>query len=297
MSRYLNSGFVSSVCRGSLLPWLAVLLWLTLIGTNVNAANVSAEPVPRPGKVVSLNICTDQLLMLLADPEQIASITFLATDPVLSAMPERAQAFHLNHGLTEEVLPLMPDLVLASRYAAATTVQMLTRLGYRVEMLEPAFTLADVRDNILRAGLLLAQSQKAEQLVAEMDAHLAAMTVSATGPKPVFTNYEVNGVIAGKYSLIDDLVDHAGYDSLGEKLDIRGAGQISLETLLIASPDLMDLGNAWETSPALASDSLRHPALLHLLARTPQVSIPDAWWQCGLPISVNVISLLVEARP
>ena len=35
-------------------------------------------------RVASLNLCADTLLMQYADPEQIASITWLSTDPGLS---------------------------------------------------------------------------------------------------------------------------------------------------------------------------------------------------------------------
>ena len=43
-----------------------------------------------PERVVSMNLCTDQLAMLLAGPGQLASVTYIATHPRASAMAEEA---------------------------------------------------------------------------------------------------------------------------------------------------------------------------------------------------------------
>ena len=248
-----------------------------------------------PRNVVSLNICTDQLLMLVGQPEQIASVTFLARDPVLSAMAQQAEEYPINHGLAEEVIRAKPDLVLASQYAARTTVQLLTGLGYRVEQIPPAFTLDQIKANLGRVGKLLGQQARSDQLLSELETKLVNLRSVEAGDRGVFTDYEVNSIIAGRGSLLASLAHEAGYDLLGEKLDIAGAGQISLETLIVAQPDLMELGHAWDESPSLASETLRHPGLTRLLTVTPTVSIPDAWWQCGLPVSLNVVELLLEA--
>ncbi len=70
---------------------LAVLLASILLaaatalsGAAVDAPQASAQAVEKPRRIVSLNLCTDQLVVLLADREAIASVTFLAADPVRS---------------------------------------------------------------------------------------------------------------------------------------------------------------------------------------------------------------------
>ena len=49
-----------------------------------------ASDLPR---VVSVNVCTDQLVMLLADPDQILSLSDLSDDPRNSVMAEHAAQF------------------------------------------------------------------------------------------------------------------------------------------------------------------------------------------------------------
>ena len=87
-----------------------MLAGLWLVGM---ASGAAAE---RPQRVVSMNLCTDQLAMLLAAPGQLISVSYLAQDARSSAMAEAAQGFEMNHGLAEEIAFLRPDLVLAGRY-------------------------------------------------------------------------------------------------------------------------------------------------------------------------------------
>ncbi|WP_354002086.1 hypothetical protein [Pseudotabrizicola sediminis] len=56
-----------------------------------------------PQRVVSINLCTDQLAMLLAEPGQLISVSFLAQDPRSSVMVDEALACPANRALAEEV--------------------------------------------------------------------------------------------------------------------------------------------------------------------------------------------------
>ncbi|MBK9079818.1 MAG: hypothetical protein IPL91_12170 [Hyphomicrobium sp.] len=89
----------------------------------------SAEAAEPPRRIVSLNLCTDQLLLDLVEPERIAGVSYLATDPTLSADAVRLEPFKKLKGTAEEVLALHPDLVIAGEYTTGATVDLLRRLG------------------------------------------------------------------------------------------------------------------------------------------------------------------------
>ena len=57
------------------------------------AASSPAPAADPPRRVVSFNICADQLVVALADPAQIAGLSPYATDPTLSAVAGEARAF------------------------------------------------------------------------------------------------------------------------------------------------------------------------------------------------------------
>src|SRR3569623_2131733 len=65
-----------------------------------------------PLRVASLNLCTDEYLLLLAQPERVVSVSYLSQDPQKSALWKWAQHYRGNRGSIEDVLTLRPDLVL-----------------------------------------------------------------------------------------------------------------------------------------------------------------------------------------
>ena len=91
-----------------------------------------------PQRIVSINLCADELLLALADPAQIVALSPYATDARLSFMADAAKAFRHDAGNAEIVVGMKPDLVLAGRFTKRATRDMLTRLGYRLELLDTA---------------------------------------------------------------------------------------------------------------------------------------------------------------
>ena len=61
---------------------MRLALLFALILSLAPAAPAGAAPL----RVVSINLCTDQLAMLLAAPGQLVSVTHLARDPEASVM-------------------------------------------------------------------------------------------------------------------------------------------------------------------------------------------------------------------
>ena len=120
---------------------LLPLLWPQ--GAVQGATGIAPLPAHQPRRVVSINLCTDQLAMMMAGPGQLVSVSHLAGDPTYSTMPEAAAAYPANRGLAEEVYLLKPDLVLAG----AAILQA-------VQELWPC-TRVRVADRGLREGILM----------------------------------------------------------------------------------------------------------------------------------------------
>ena len=91
------------------------------------ATHARAEP---PQRVVSFNNCADQLVLALADPQQIAGLSPYAADPNLSVMAIEARAFRQLDWQAEAAIPLKPDLVLTGSWDRSMTRRMLTRRSW-----------------------------------------------------------------------------------------------------------------------------------------------------------------------
>lgn len=250
----------------------------------------------RPERVVSLNLCTDQMAFALLEQDRIASLSTLAADPDLSTIADAIDGFRLNHGLSEEILPLHPDLVVAGTFSAKPTVSLLSRLGYPTLVVDFARSIDDVRANVRALGRALAEPARAEALNETMDARLAAAAAPPGMPRPTALYLQPNGYTAGQKSLIDDVIRHAGLINLGAEAGISGHGPLSTEALLALGPDILILDESRERAPALAHEILEHPAVTSLLARSVRVAVPTRLWICGLPAIAEAVEILADAR-
>jgi len=247
----------------------------------------------RPTRIVSLNLCTDQLVMLLAEPERIAAISHLARDPQLSVLADDAQRLPVNYGQAEEVFLLKPDLVVAGSFNINASVDILRRLGVRVEELPSANSFDEIRMSVRRMGKLLGSEANAERLVAEFDARLAAVDRSTVSRSQLAALYYANSYTSGAGTLAAEVVQRAGFKNLGSELGLEGVAELPLETLVMRRPDLVVTGLAYQ-APALAQEIFEHPALAYLQQRSQKVAIPENLWICGTPFTARAVEALAD---
>lgn len=256
-------------------------------------------PPAKPRRIVSMNLCTDELLMRLVDPSRIASITYLSHQPVNAplGLDHIAATLPVNYGLAEEVIRLRPDLVLAGQFTARPASSLLSRLGYRVEMFAPENSFADMRANIRRLGALVGEEARAEAVIADFDARLGALQARIPrGEAPVFADIGVNNYVAGRGTLYTEVINAAGYRTLGQALGFEGFRNVPLETLLTVRPALVSTATPWTSPPSLSTLALAHPALRALGAGAGHVVIPERFTTCGAPSVLGAVEILVNAR-
>lgn len=247
-----------------------------------------------PQRVVSMNLCTDQLAMMLAAPGQLISVSYLARDPEASAMASEAQAFPVNHGLAEEIFLLKPDLVIAGQYTTQATVSMLKRLGIPVAVMAPADSLEDVRDRMTEMGAHLGHPEKAIALVAEFDEDLGRLAQDAEeGPRAAI--YAAHGYTSGPESLSGDILNAAGLRNVAEEAGLDRGGMLALERLVMLAPDLVVLSQRRDGN-SRAEEILNHPALSALLKEAGVAPLTDRDWVCGTPHVLRAIAGLADER-
>ncbi|PRX09408.1 UNVERIFIED_ORG: iron complex transport system substrate-binding protein [Martelella mediterranea] len=244
-----------------------------------------------PARVVSINLCTDQMAMALAGEGQLISISALAVDPAVSAMAEEAAAYPLNHGQAEEVFLLKPDLVLAGSYTTRETVNLLKRLGVPVAEFAPEASLEDVRENLLRMGHLLGREAAAERIVADMDEIRAALLEQPASGKTAALYY-ANGYTSGEGTLAGDIVADAGLDNIGISAGIDGLGRLPLERLIMAAPEVIIGGDSGYDAPALAEAPFAHPAFRAAAEKAELIDLASRLTICGGPFNLDAIARL-----
>lgn len=249
----------------------------------------------KPSRIVSLNLCTDQLLIDLVPPERIAALTDLAVDRNVSAIADRAQGLRLIAGAAEEVLALDADLVLASPFAATTTVDLLQRLGRRVVLVPFATDFDGIRATVRQVATAVGEPERGEAVIAAFDTALAAARPGGSR-HPTALVYQVNGLVSGTGTLADAALKAAGLVNQAESVPLASGGRLALESIVVNPPDLMVLAQGMHTYRTVVSDNLRHPALAHLMRRTASIELPMPLWLCGSSRVADAVALLAAAR-
>jgi len=268
------------------------------------AGPVAAEA---PARVVSMNLCTDQLALMLAAPGQLISVSYLAHTGAVAQLAEAARALPANHGLAEEIYLLRPDLVLAGRYSTVATVAMLERLGIPVVRFEPENSLDEVEAALRQMGDLLGRQAQAGELIAAFRRDRAALasrlttrrTAGRTHPGPRAVLYSARGWTGGSHTLSGDILRSAGLQNLADEMGLGWGGMVALESLILADPDRLILGRSgaapgWSEARAM----LDHPALRASRAYRAGVAVNDRDWICGTPHVLEAVArLIAETAP
>lgn len=235
------------------------------------------------GGVVSLNLCTDQWLLLLA-PQRIAALTPLSRDPRLSPYAAQAARFPVVRADAEAVLALHPDLILAAPYGAQTTLAVLRARGLRVVILPDPQDFPAIAGVMQKAGQLLAAPAQAAALIAALrDAlpgHGAAGAPVRRGRALI---WQARGMTQGPGTLGDAVLRAAGFENIGQ------GGSMDSEAVIAAHPDLL----VTDTSPAYPSRA-EVPASLLAGTGLRVISLNPAWLACGGPYAARAAAVLAQ---
>jgi iron complex transport system substrate-binding protein len=187
-----------------------------------------------PKRVVSQTLGTDELLLALADPGQIAALSHLAGDPKFSPVVKEAAPYaRLRDSDAESVLRHRPDLVLVASYTRAETRALLQRSGVKVVAIERFDTFEDLCGNALLLGEALGHRDRADRLVAAWQARVAALRARLAGAPVVrVIAPSTYGFIAGLDTTFDDVCRHAGAVNVAAEAGLKGHAPTPSESML-----------------------------------------------------------------
>ena len=262
--------------------WLLVLL----------LAQCCAVYGEKPQRVVSINLCTDQLLLLLAQREQIVSLSFMANNPVYSAYAEDVGDIPLNHARVEQIVALQPDLVLAYELSDRQLVGFLRQLGYRVEVIPAPANFSAVEESFLATARALDVEPEGKALVAQLRQGLAVRRGMQPQAGPLAVIYGPNGYSPGTDTLQGAVLEAAGLQNLSQVLGNRYGATIPLEQILAHQPQVFILSDEEVNVDSLAQKKLQHPALRGAMGQARLAKVSGRYWSCPTPRLLEAVDEL-----
>jgi len=262
---------------------IASLAWFGM----QSAAHATGLP-----RIASINLCTDQLLVTLADPVQILGLSPYSRDRARSWDAEKAAQFPKLSGEAEDVLVLEPDVVVAGRFTKRATRELLKEKGLRVVEFDAARSLDDVKKQIRQMGDLVQHPDRAAAEIKRLDAAIAhAREVVARKPYRVLA-LSRRGWVSGDDSLISSLLATTGLSNAAADLGFKLGGFASLETIVSLRPDFLLVSNGSDFAEDLGSAFLLHPALERFYPTSKRLVIPEKLTVCGGPLLSQALDRL-----
>ncbi|WP_447765146.1 ABC transporter substrate-binding protein [Sphingopyxis panaciterrae] len=272
--------------RRALLALAALLGGAGALWAATGAPAAKAPAVPR--RIVSINLCADQLVLALADRGQIAGLTHNATDPEMSGEAAAARGLPLLSNSAEQILAIEPDLIVGMPASRSAALAALPQQSYPLLDLNTANTLDEIYMSIRQTAAAIGHPARGDALIARMEGELAGL------PKPgrgrVAAYYQRRGYMTGTGTLIDELMTRVGLVNLAGKLGKPPLSQLSLEEMVAARPDYLIVESATDKVTDQGSEMLHHPALKDI----PRISIPQAWTVCGSPAYATAARSMAE---
>jgi iron complex transport system substrate-binding protein len=257
----------------------------------IAAAAVFGAPaaVARPQHIMSLNLCTDELLLNLVPQERIASVTYLSRLPIYSYMWLAAAHVPVNHGLAEDALSENPDLILAGTYTGSAARSLLKKIGMPLVEIPPANSFAEIRAVTRMVAHAVGEDARGEALIARMDTTLQVL--ARTKPKFAIrvAAWNGGGGVPGRGTLFNAILTAAG--GLNIASSSEEDSHFGIERLLFARPDVLLYGAEAHAAPALRTDADQHPILLRAFGAR-RITYPEVLYSCGVPESADAAKAL-----
>jgi iron complex transport system substrate-binding protein len=251
------------------------LRWLSAAVVLATASQAPAAHLPR---IASMNVCTDQLLLSLADPEQILGLSRFSRDAWVSS---DARHYPRLSGGAEDVLMLKPDIVVASLFDKRSTRELLKAKGMHLAELSVPRTLDEVKDQIRELGDIVGHADRAAQQIARLDAALARARQAVAARHYRVLPLSRRGWVAGSDGFVGSLLAETGLFNAAGDLGFSFGGFASLEAIVNLKPDLLLVSQAGDIARDDGQAFLLHPALARFYPAEKRIVIPERLTECG----------------
>jgi iron complex transport system substrate-binding protein len=268
----------------------AALGFSALSGVPCGADAAETRP---PRRVVSANLCADQLLLALAEPERIVALSALASDPTLSQAAAQARRFPSTSGSGEELARLSADLVLIGAYDKPFARALLAERDMPVYALSPWSSLEEGRAQIRALAARLGEPERGESIVADIDAALQR-AAGAARRSATFVILHRRGYSPGSRTVTSEIARAAGLIDVSAEIGAETGGFVPLEAVAARRPDYLIVSDLDPDAPDQGKALLLHPALAALYPPERRLVSPDPLTLCAGPATPAAIDGLAD---
>jgi iron complex transport system substrate-binding protein len=244
-------------------------------------------------RIASMNLCTDQLLIPLANPEQILGLSRFSRDAWQSFAADDARRYPILSGSAEDVLVLKPDIVVASVFDKRSTRELLKANGLHLAEFAVPQNLAEAKTQIREMGEIAGHPDRAAAEIVRLDAALARARQAVADRHYRVLPLTRRGWVAGSDSFLGALLTETGLLSAAGDLGFGTGGFASLEVIVNLKPDFILVSQAGDYAGDDGEAFLLHPALERFYPASKRIVIPERLTECGGVMLADALDVLV----
>lgn len=240
----------------------------------------------KPGRIISLSLGTDEILVDLVPADRILALTYLADEPGISNVTEQAKLIPKKvRANPEAIIALQPDVLFIADWQPAELIQTIREAGIPVYVYKTPSTIGEVKNVIREIARVVGEEQAGRQMIEKMDSQLGMIQKSLEKVTPeerkTVVLFSLMGGIGGKGSLFDDICRYAGVVNGASKAGVGKDEIMSKEQIVAAGPDLFIMPmwnyNGKKDVEQFESEIQADPAFQSLTAIKKQqlIKIPD----------------------
>jgi iron complex transport system substrate-binding protein len=253
-------------------------------------SGAAAAELPR---IASMNVCTDQLLLTLADPEQILGLSRYSRDRFQWWAAQDARRYRILSGGAEDVLVLKPDIVVASLFDKRSTRELLKGKGLHLAEFGVPRSLGEVKDQIREMGEIVQHPDRAAAEIARLDAAIARARQVVAHRRYRVLPLSRRGWVSGRESLLSSLLTETGLFNAAGELGVASGGFASLEAIVNLKPDFIVVSESGDTAEDDGRAFLLHPALERFYPPSKRIVVPDRLTVCGGIMLADALDVLI----
>lgn len=256
--------------------------WFKTVITILLCNLLVAPSVFSTNRIVSLDLCTDWMLIQYAKPRQD-----IIYSPLLYQNPPRwvPQGLVVHDGSLENILQLKPDTVLTGEFNAFTLRKRLQQLNVPVVVLPMPQSLSEILQYSASFASAVDSNPRLTNRAALPEFEHKQQTLLLIG---------ANGIGTGRGTLEHEVIVASG---LNNYLTDDGFISLDLENLVTDSPNHLLLTGQYRNSTSLANLFTQHPVIKPLINKQSELNLQSWRWQCPGPWTLKLVELLAGPLP
>ena len=260
------------------------LLLAALLVTS-GAAPGGASP-----RVASLDQCSDQYVLALAEPSDVAFLSPRAR-AADSWLKDRARGLALRRPSIEAVAAARPAVVVRQWAGGPRLEAAMTRLGVRTVTVEDTASFDGIARNVRTVAAALGRRDRGERLVDAMNGKLMRARGAWRGAGAV---YLTDGAFtAGPGTLVNTIMTSAGLTNLARA---PGYAPAPLERLMLSPPKVVVFGR-FDAPGHGRWSPVKGPVVHKALAGSRTVELPGSLLACPAWFAADAVEQLAAAAP